>query len=267
MVNTGKQQCVPLKAVQAPDASQTCFKWAAEVPRELHSSFRFLSLAFCTTDVFLQDQKNCNIQVELKPFKAPKKSPLSCHSGPRCCAGVRHASQNATAAEAVKGKRFRGRKPDFCRRFPQLYLNRFFKIILFSSLPNPRDGGNSKNEGEQSHPVNRKCKRGCLNNRRVCLEGGCGKKTKWGEGAGGEEGLYLHHSQKTERMRSEANQFIFRADGGNEQCCNAIFFLLSCLEPQPKGECSSAPFPTQGKGLRWPCRVSQMRHKHQEDQF
>lgn len=81
--------------------------------RELHSSFPFLTLAFGTTDVFLQNQKNCNIQVESKPLTAPEKSPLSHHSGQRCCAVVRHASQNATAAEAFKGKRFRGRKPVF----------------------------------------------------------------------------------------------------------------------------------------------------------
>lgn len=87
---------------------------------------------FCATDVFLQDQKNCNIQVESKPLKAPRMSPLSRHSGQRCCAVIRHASQNPTAAEAFKGKRSRGRKHVFCRCGLQLYLNSFFNFIIFS---------------------------------------------------------------------------------------------------------------------------------------
>lgn len=162
-----------------------CFKWAAEVPRELHSSFLFLALAFCATDVFLQDQKNCNIQVESKPLKAPKKSPSSRHSGQRCCAVIRHASQKPTAAEALKGKRFKGRKHVFGRCCLQLYLNSFFNFIIFSSrLQTPGDSGNSKREGGSSslHTANSKCKRGFQNNRRVCFEGGVWKENKEGRG-------------------------------------------------------------------------------------
>lgn len=48
-------------------------------------------------------------------------------------------------------------------------------------------------------------------------------------------GLYLHRFKKPKRMRSEANRFIFRVDGGNAQCL-AFFFFFCCrvLNLNPK---------------------------------
>lgn len=72
---------------------------------------------------------------------------------------------------------------------------------------------------------------------------GCGKKTKRGEGAGGDGvgvgGLYLHRSQKPKRMRSEANPFIFRADGGNAQYL--AFFCRRVFNLHPKESVAPAP--------------------------
>lgn len=94
---------------------------------------------------------------------------------------------------------------------------------------------------------------------------GVERKQSGAKGPAEMRGLYLHHSQKPKRMRSEANRFIFRADGGNEQC---LPFLFCCrvLNLNPKVSVAP-PFPTHSNGLRLPCRVYQTWHKHQEDKF